>query len=241
MSTTLSATPITLTEELRNRSKATDALKAAIETGNIDDFVTMCHEIVDKPTSTMPLLIALASIKETVRQPSFPGKDRKRVIKALRYVMGKMTDNLTQNQLYLAIRELQCAETATVLKQAITVSPETGLATFVAVCRDNATDPSAIVAALYDITETAKLPSFPKGQRIAVVKGLELAQKRADSTTQEQLRSAIRRLDQINSPGKYGDDEPKDRANNLYGGISKGKRAFSVTPKYYKGKGKGRR
>ena len=240
MSATLSK-PLTLAEELETRNKMTDALKAAIETGNIDGFVTMCHEIVDKPTSTMPLLIALTYIKETVRQPSFPSKDRKRVIKALRYVMGKMTDNLAQNQLYLAIRELQCAETATVLKQAITVSPETGLATFVAVCRDNATDPSAIVAALYDITETAKLPSFPKGQRIAVVKGLEFAQKRADSTTQEQLRSAIRRLDQINSPGKYGDDEPKARANNAYSGISKGKRAFSVTPKYYKGKGKGRR
>ena len=241
MSTTLSATPITLTEELRNRSKATDALKAAIETGNIDDFVTMCHEIVDKPTSTMPLLIALTYIKETVRQPSFPSKDRKRVIKALRYVMGKMTDNLAQNQLYLAIRELQCAETATVLKQAITVSPETGLATFVAVCRDNATDPSAIVAALYDITETAKLPSFPKGQRIAVVKGLELAQKRADSTTQEQLRSAIRRLDQINSPGKYGDDEPNARTSNPYGGISKGQRTFSITPRYSSKRSKGRR
>ena len=241
MSATLSK-PLTLAEELETRNKMTDALKAAIETGNIDGFVTMCHEIVDKPTSTMPLLIALTYIKETVRQPSFPSKDRKRVIKALGYVMGKATDNLTQNQLYLAIRELQCAETATVLKQAITVSPKTGLATFVAVCRDNATDPSAIVAALYDITETAKLPSFPKGQRIAVIKGLKFVEERAtDSTTQEQLRSAIRRLDQINSPGKYGDDEPKDRANNLYGGISKGKRAFSVTPKYYKGKGKGRR
>lgn len=238
MSATLSK-PLTLAEELETRNKMTDALKAAIETGNIDGFVTMCHEIVDKPTSTMPLLIALTYIKETARQPGFLGEDRKRVIKALRYVMGKATDNLTQNQLFLAIRELQCAETATVLKQAITVSPKTGLATFVAVCRNS--DPSDIVAALYDITETAKLPSFPKGQRIAVVKGLELAQKRADSTTQEQLRSAIRRLDQINSPGKYGDDEPKDRANNLYGGISKGKRAFSVTPKYYKGKGKGRR
>ena len=238
MSATLSK-PLTLAEELETRNKMTDALKAAIETGNIDGFVTMCHEIVDKPTSTMPLLIALTYIKETVRQPGFPGRDRKRVIKALRYVMGKATDNLTQNQLYLAIRELQCAETAIVLKQAITVSPETGLATFVAVCRDNATDPSAIVAALYDITETAKLPSFPKGQRIAVIKGLKFVEERAtDSTTQEQLRSAIRRLDQINSPGKYGDDEPKAHANNPYGGISKGKRAFSVTPKYYKGKGR---
>ena len=239
MSATLSK-PLTLAEELETRNKMTDALKAAIETGNIDGFVTMCHEIVDKPTSTMPLLIALTYIKETARQPGFLGEDRKRVIKALRYVMGKATDNLTQNQLFLAIRELQCAETATVLKQAITVSPETGLATFVAVCRNS--DPSDIVAALYDITETAKLPSFPKGQRIAVIKGLKFVEERAtDSTTQEQLRSAIRRLDQINSPGKYGDDEPKDRANNLYGGISKGKRAFSVTPKYYKGKGKGRR
>ena len=239
MSATLSK-PLTLAEELETRNKMTDALKAAIETGNIDGFVTMCHEIVDKPTSTMPLLIALTYIKETARQPGFLGEDRKRVIKALRYVMGKATDNLTQNQLFLAIRELQCAETATVLKQAITVSPKTGLATFVAVCRNS--DPSDIVAALYDITETAKLPSFPKGQRIAVIKGLKFVEERAtDSTTQEQLRSAIRRLDQINSPGKYGDDEPKDRANNLYGGISKGKRAFSVTPKYYKGKGKGRR
>ena len=236
MSATLSK-PLTLAEELETRNKMTDALKAAIETGNIDGFVTMCHEIVDKPTSTMPLLIALTYIKETVKQPGFPSRDRKRVIKALGYVMGKATDNLTQNQLYLAIRELQCAETATVLKQAITVSPKTGLATFVAVCRNS--DPSDIVAALYDITETAKLPSFPKGQRIAVIKGLKFVEERAtDSTTQEQLRSAIRRLDQINSPGKYGDDEPKAHANNPYGGISKGKRAFSVTPKYYKGKGR---
>ena len=236
MSATLSK-PLTLAEELETRNKMTDALKAAIETGNIDGFVTMCHEIVDKPTSTMPLLIALTYIKETARQPGFLGEDRKRVIKALRYVMGKATDNLTQNQLFLAIRELQCAETATVLKQAITVSPKTGLATFVAVCRNS--DPSDIVAALYDITETAKLPSFPKGQRIAVIKGLKFVEERAtDSTTQEQLRSAIRRLDQINSPGKYGDDEPKAHANNPYGGISKGKRAFSVTPKYYKGKGR---
>ena len=236
MSATLSK-PLTLAEELETRNKMTDALKAAIETGNIDGFVTMCHEIVDKPTSTMPLLIALTYIKETARQPGFLGEDRKRVIKALRYVMGKATDNLTQNQLFLAIRELQCAETATVLKQAITVSPKTGLATFVAVCRNS--DPSDIVAALYDITETAKLPSFPKGQRIAVIKGLKFVEERAtDSTTQEQLRSAIRRLDQITSPGKYGDDEPKAHANNPYGGISKGKRAFSVTPKYYKGKGR---
>ncbi len=239
MSTTLSATPITLTEELRNRSKATDALKATIRTGNIDDFVAMCHEIVDKPTSTMPLLTALTYIRETVRQADFPSRDRKRVIKALRYVMSKATDNLAQNQLYLAIRELQCAETVTVLKRAITVSPETGLATFVAVCRNSTTDPSAIVAALFDVTETAKLPTFPKGQRIAIVKGLKLAHARADSTTQAQLAPAIKRLDRINNPDKHNEeDETGARTSNPYGGISKGKRAFSVTPKYYKGKGR---
>lgn len=147
------------------------------------------------------------------------------------------------------------------LKEAVKINSETGMSNdidaIIQMCHDIIDIPrsaDSLMAALFDISQVTQQTSYPSESRKTIIDAFEYVLKASkDRRVQTQLPIVIYRLKRIdspessdeslihNNPGKYGDDEPNARTSNPYGGISKGQRTFSITPRYSSKRSKGRR